>query len=98
MTKQLVNREEQDKVIAPLVKSTVDPCGALTLSFPKKIEEMIQQLSHAAFYDNISDIPSHVVRKHPGKMCYPIKVDLERLAIEGQRQIVGEIKRISLSS
>ena len=33
---------------------------------------------------NVLEYESHVVRKHPGKMCYPGKVDLERLAVEGQ--------------
>jgi hypothetical protein len=33
---------------------------------------------------NVQEYESHVVRKHPGKMCYPGKVDLERLAVEGQ--------------
>ena len=40
------------------IKSLVDPCGALTLSFPASVTELVQQLSHnyVAYYDNISQI------------------------------------------
>jgi phage antirepressor YoqD-like protein len=41
------------------IKMLVDPCGALTLSFPKEVAELVQQLSHnfIAYYDNVSEIP-----------------------------------------
>jgi hypothetical protein len=41
-----------------IVKLLVDPRSVLSLSFPSKQEEMIQQLSHhyIAYYDNISQI------------------------------------------
>ncbi len=41
------------------IKTLVDPCGALTLSFPKEVAELVQQLSHnfIAYYDNVSEIP-----------------------------------------
>jgi hypothetical protein len=44
------------------IKSLVDPCGALTLSFPKEPEEIVQQLSHnyIAYYDNVSEIPQWI--------------------------------------
>jgi phage antirepressor YoqD-like protein len=40
------------------IKSLVDPCGALTLSFPASVAELVQQLSHnyVAYYDNVSRI------------------------------------------
>lgn len=40
------------------IKSLVDPCGALTLSFPSTVAELVQQLSHnyVAYYDNVSQI------------------------------------------
>jgi hypothetical protein len=40
------------------IKSLVDPCGALTLSFPASVTELVQQLSHnyVTYYDNISQI------------------------------------------
>ena len=40
------------------IKELVDPCGALTLSFPKNDETLVQQLSHnyVAYYDNISNL------------------------------------------
>jgi len=39
-----------------LVKMLVDPSGAPTLSFPRSIAEVVQQLSHnfIAYYDNVS--------------------------------------------
>jgi hypothetical protein len=41
-----------------LVKSLIDPSVILTLSFPRDINEFIQQLSHnyVAYYDNISNL------------------------------------------
>ena len=40
------------------IKTLVDPCGALTLSFPRDVAELVQQLSHnfIAYYDNVSEI------------------------------------------
>ena len=45
-----------------LIKTLVDPCGALTLSFPKDVAELVQQLSHnyIAYYDNVSEIPQWI--------------------------------------
>src|SRR5215216_1702291 len=44
------------------IKMLVDPCGALTLSFPKEVAELVQQLSHnfIAYYDNVSEIPQWI--------------------------------------
>ena len=44
------------------IKTLVDPCGALTLSFPTDIVELVQQLSHnfIAYYDNVSEIPQWI--------------------------------------
>jgi hypothetical protein len=41
------------------IKDLVDPSGALTLSLPPNMAELVQQLSHnyVAFYDNVSSIP-----------------------------------------
>ncbi len=41
-----------------IIKTLVDPRAVLTLAFPSKQEEMVQQLSHhyVAYYDNISQI------------------------------------------
>ena len=40
------------------IKDLVDPCGALTLSFPRSITELVQQLSHnwVTYYDNVSSL------------------------------------------
>jgi hypothetical protein len=44
------------------IKTLVDPCGALTLSFPKDVAELVQQLSHnhVTYYDNVSEIPQWI--------------------------------------
>jgi hypothetical protein len=44
------------------IKDLVDPSGALTLSFPRNIAELTQQLSHnyVAFFDNISSLPTWI--------------------------------------
>lgn len=42
-----------------LIKILVDPCSIKTLTFPRNIEELIQQFSHnyVSFYDNVSNMP-----------------------------------------
>ena len=41
-----------------IIKNTVDPCNIETLSFPSKIDDLIQTLSHhyVNFFDNVSSI------------------------------------------
>ena len=57
----LVTHGEQGSAKSTLhefIKELVDPCGALTLSFPKSEETLLQQLSHnyVAYFDNISSL------------------------------------------
>ena len=45
-----------------LTKKIVDPSSILTLTFPRDINELVQQLSHnyVAYYENLSNIPDWI--------------------------------------
>ena len=45
-----------------LTKKIVDPSSILTLTFPRNINELVQQLSHnyVAYYENLSNIPDWI--------------------------------------